>query len=244
MNKLLVFLYTVVFILSEIMLYIPVKFIKEKAYDRQRLIDFVQIDVAICTGLYIGYHSSLAIVREFVGPFYDEQLVDIVLFFVLWLLYLMMASIVSLQIFQFASILFTSTVNEISENILLTLHRCFIFTVSLTLASIICYNKAGVCWKGPLHMYILQDTIKAVPFKSTVAANIPAYGFFFTIIFCQVGVETKRFLVGLEEHKAEARARGAVSQIEEALYKMKKSLSSHQVNNMKKKRFLPAADST
>lgn len=83
MNLILVLLYTLVSLLTLILLNILIKYIREKPLSKQRLTDNVQIDLAYSVGTFIFYYSSLSIVREVAGPFKYFLVVDISLLIVL-----------------------------------------------------------------------------------------------------------------------------------------------------------------
>ncbi len=145
-NSILITTYSVVCIISEVLLFIIVKFIREKPLDKQRFLDYVQIDVAACTGLYIGFHSTMSVLREIIGPFSSEVLVEALMFCVLWLFYAMSTCILSLQFVQFFCIFYSATLHEWGDSALILGHRIFVFSGSLGASGSFILESNEGCW--------------------------------------------------------------------------------------------------
>ena len=148
-NFILITVYSLVCLISEALLFLIVKFIREKPLDKQRFLDYVQIDVALSAGLYIGFHASMSVIREIIGPFSSEALVESLMFFVLWLFYIMNTCILSLQLVQFLCIFYSASLHEWGDSALILGHRLFVLFGSLSASG---NTKITIL---PIHVYVI-----------------------------------------------------------------------------------------
>ena len=92
--------YSLVSILTFLLLAIIVKFLRDKPHDRKAIRDFIQIDIAIISGIFVGHFALANNVRMIAGPYGNPDTVAAVLNIQQCLFSTLLSSIVSLQIVQ------------------------------------------------------------------------------------------------------------------------------------------------
>jgi hypothetical protein len=176
-----------------------------------------QIDLATVTGVFNTYYTTFVIIREIVGPFYNETIVTTILLLHQSLFFNLLACIVSLQVFQVLSIVYAPTLSEWNDKTIIKFHRMFVLIAGLGIGGLICQAGGAMCRPAPVKMYFLQENFeKAQDYKSSVLANLTLFAFATVIIVCQVVIETKRYFITKEETKAEEQAAAAFKQIQNA----------------------------
>ena len=190
----LICMYGTISFSSTLLMTIIIKYLKQKALQRQQVKDQVLADLAFLTGTTVGISSFISAIREISGPFKNVELVD-ALFTVYQFQYgLMLSCIVSLQVVQMLNVFFSSSINEWSEEKVILSHRLFVTFLGLSSSGILCFLKGGMCRPTALYYYILQG-YQEPDEDQTLMHSIWLAIFVTVIITCQVAIETKRCLV-------------------------------------------------
>jgi hypothetical protein len=138
----------------------------------------LQIDLAAVTGLVSSYYSSFLIIREIVGPFYNETIVSIILLLLQSLFFNLLACIVSLKIFLVFTIVYAPAVSEWNEKIIVLIHRLFVLVVGFGTGGLICQAGGAMCRQAPLKLYLLNANNGAIPeYKGSLLTNLTMFAF-------------------------------------------------------------------
>ena len=98
MNPALFFIYSSIATGTVILMTILVKYLQEKALQKQQVKDKILSDLAILTGTWVVSSASLVLTREVVGPFDNVTLVATLFVLLQYLYNVMLSCIVSLQV--------------------------------------------------------------------------------------------------------------------------------------------------
>jgi hypothetical protein len=201
-NVVLILIYVFVWFISATLLYLLVSYLKAKPLDLQGFKDFVEIDLSYVIGFCITYYSSLVAVREIWGPFRHTFPIDVALFIFLLSYNLVMTFTVSNQIVQFLILFYADQVYRWKENIALVVHRLAALGLGFVFSAYLCYNKAGVCWNGPVMLYFVFDE-KEEPYNPPLGNPFTLIIFMAAILFCQIAVEVKKYILNRDDDRTD-----------------------------------------
>ena len=220
MTWVLAILYVCVMLIAMFFTAIFIKYIKSKPLNSIQVREQSLVDLAFLSGLLIVYLSFVPALRLLIGPFENEFLVAFLMSHWIFLFYIILASIASLQLFQVLNICHLSALSELLEKQILVLNRLFVFGLSLCSFGLFrCLNGSFVVLT-PLYYLLLNDhfdpnnSVQHLPLVVTLAL------FVFFIGGCQAVVEVKRFLIKKEDERANQLAISAHRQLEEARNKV------------------------
>jgi hypothetical protein len=218
MNFKLIILYSCLSILTIAVRVILIKYIKEKAIDKQWVSDQIKIDLCIISGGIVIGNAFAIIVRELIGPFQSTTIVTSLVLAEQCSLDVLQVCILSLQLMQILNIFCSEVVAEWSEDLVIKVHRIIVISVGALSGCLACGLGGGFCVPSPFFLYLLEeDSETKVKFESTHVNVISSISFLAIILTCQVIVEVKRFVANRAEERADEVAVTAVRQLEEAL---------------------------
>jgi hypothetical protein len=87
---------------------ILILYLKQKALHKQTIKDQILIDLASLSGGFVVFQSSAIILREIIGPFQHEFLVESIIMLNMFFYFAIIACIISLQFSQVLLILFSA----------------------------------------------------------------------------------------------------------------------------------------
>lgn len=211
-NVMLILIYFLVCFASSTLLYLLVTYLKAKPLDLQGFKDYVEIDLSYSIGFCIIYYSALVGIREILGPFRHTFGIDVALFVFLLSYNNIMTFTVSNQIVQFMGLFYADQVHRWKENIALVVHRLSAFGFGLVFSIYLCYNKAGVCWNGPVMLYFVLDE-KEEPYKPPLGNLLTLIIFMAAILFCQIAVEVKKYVLNRDDDRTDNQVNNNLSQL-------------------------------
>ncbi len=218
MNFTLIILYSGLSILTIAVRVILIKYIKEKAIDKQWVSDQIKIDLCIISGGIVIGNAFAIIVRELVGPFQSTTIVTSLVLAEQCSLDVLQVCILSLQLMQILNIFCSEVVSEWSEDLVIKVHRIIVISVGALCGCLACGLGGGLCVPSPFFLYLLEEGSETkVKFESTHVNVISSISFLAIILTCQVIVEVKRCVANRAEERADEVAVTAVRQLEEAL---------------------------
>ncbi len=130
--------------------------------------------------------SGAAIVRTIVGPFRSIVVTMTFMAIMQCTFDMMMACVVSLQLKQVLSIFCPIVMNEIKEELLVTVHRLFVTFLGLSAAFTKCFLRDGMCRPTPFYYFLLNDDNEFFPsytrpiFQALVKFDLNICGLFVT----------------------------------------------------------------
>jgi hypothetical protein len=220
MNIFLFLVYSLIGILTIILMAVLILYLKDKAVHKQTICDQILTDLAIVTGALISSMAFLGVIRELTGPFEVVCIVSSVFIFFQYLYNLMLSCIVSLEVFQVLSIFYAAALSEWNEENLFLTHRTFVVALGCASGSLVCYFNGGMASPTPYYYYILQGNQEPVYVVSMIQSMMLA-AFVAIIILCQGAIEVKRFLMNRDENRVDQLAVSALVQIEEATKRLR-----------------------
>jgi hypothetical protein len=132
--------------ISTIMLItILIKYLQQKALQKQQVRDKALIDLAFLTGFMTSFSSFLMVIREIIGPFLSVHFVGALFVFYQFLYAVLLSSIVSLQLVQVLSVFFAGMMSEWQEDMIVLCHRMFCLVIGTSSCGLICYFNGGMC---------------------------------------------------------------------------------------------------
>ena len=138
-------MYGTISISTILLITIIIKYLKQKALQKQQVRDKALVDLAFLTGFMTSFSSFLMVIREFVGPFQSVQFVGALFVFYQFLYGIVLASIVSLQLVQVLSVFFAAMMSEWQEDLIVLFHRIFCLLIGTSSCGVICYFEGGMC---------------------------------------------------------------------------------------------------
>jgi hypothetical protein len=218
-----IFLFVVYFVIvfgTIILTAILVKYLNEKALQKQQLRDEVLSDLAIISGGLVVIIAGLIVIREIIGPFHSVKVVAAFFVFLQYHYDILLSCIVSLQLTQLLSVFFAAELSEWREDLLVTFHRLFTFVLGFFTAGLVCHFKGGMCRPTSLYYYVLQE-YQEEDANEAIIQLLMLVIFVATICICQAMIEIKRFIARRAENKVDVLAIYASKQIEEATKRFK-----------------------
>jgi hypothetical protein len=200
---------------------ILVKYLKEKALQKQHIRDQVLSDLAIISGGFVVTIAVLALTRELVGPFQNPTLVSTLFMFLQYFYTTMLSCIVSLQITQVFSVIYAAAMSEWNEETLVLFHRLFVIALGFSTGGLVCFLRGGMCRPTPFYNYILQE-YKDEDSLDTIIQSLMLLLFVIVIVLSQAVLEIKRFMLRRAEMKVDVLAVSALKQMEEAAKKLRR----------------------
>ena len=157
MNPILLLMYSTISVATIFLMTIIIKYLKEKAIQKQQLRDQVLSDLAILSGGQVVTVSMLLVVREIVGPFQNVTLVASVFTFLQYYYTITLSCTVSVQLTQVLSVFYAAELSEWREDYLVLFHRLFVAILGVSSSGVVCYFKGGMCRPTNLYYYVLQE---------------------------------------------------------------------------------------
>ena len=212
----IILLYSTTIVVTIALKSILIRFLKKKSLQILQVRDSILSDLAVMSGAFVVAVSSLALVRELLGPVMSLAFVSTAFMLLQYLYTMMLSCIVSLQSVQVLWVLRPELLSDFRDEKLVLFHRLFVLVAGLSGGGVVCHFNGGLCRPIPLFHHIVGPVEVPQP-HDTVVQPVMLVIFIIIISSFQAAVEIKRYQLTKMEVTSHELAVSAAKELEKAI---------------------------